>query len=202
MSPNVNAIDRFSDCSLQTMRPKIASATCLSAASAADVAIGADLGTVRRTQGAAFDWTLPITNIGGSRAMRVQAEIRIPSHLTADDAQVSGGACTSGAGVIQCELQGLAAGDSQTVQLKLHSDVVGVSAIEASVSAQNEQKIENNSGSGSIQIESQAALTSTPPPASSAPSAAPKSSGGGGGTFNLLALVGLGLLATQRRRRR
>ncbi len=70
MSPNVNAIDRFSDCSVQTMQPKIASATCISVASAADVAIGADLGTVRHTQGAPFDWTLPITNIGGRRALR------------------------------------------------------------------------------------------------------------------------------------
>ena len=202
MSPNVNAIDRFSECSLQTMQPKIASATCISAASAADVAIGADLGTLRRTQGSSFDWTLPITNIGGTRALRVQAEIRIPPHLRADDAQLAGSACTSGAGVIQCELQALAAGDSQTVQLKLHSDVVGVSAIEASISAQNEQKTENNSGSGSIQIESQVAPTNTPPPASNAPTAAPKSSGGGGGTFSLWALFGLGLLVARRQRHR
>ena len=199
MSPNVNAIDQFSDCSLQTMQPKIASAACMSVASAADVAIGADLGTVRRTQGAPFDWTLPITNIGGSRAVRVQAEIRVPSHLTAEGAQVSGGECTSGAGVIQCELQGLAAGDSQTVQVRLHSDVVGVGAIEAKVSAQNEQKVENNAGTGSIQIDGQPALTSTQPPASSAPTAAPKSSGGGGGALNLWALLSFGLLAVRRK---
>ena len=202
MSPNVNAVYRFSDCSLQVMRPKIAAATCMSAAAAPDVAIGADLGAVRRAQGTAFDWTLPITNIGGSRAVQVQAEIRIPSHLTADDAQIAGGACTSGAGVIQCELQALAAGDSQSVQLRLHSEVVGIGSIEATISAQNEQKTENNSGSGSIQIEGQAGLTTPPPPTASAPTAAPKSSGGGGGVLNLWALLGLAALAIRRRSQR
>jgi hypothetical protein len=201
MSPNVNAVDRFSECSLQLMRSKVSSATCISALSAADIAIGTDLGVIRRAAGAAFDWSLPITNLGGTSAVNVRAEIRIPAHLVAEEAWLDGGSCTSGGGVIQCELQSLAAGSSMPVALRLRSEVVGSSAIAASISAQNEQKTENNSGTGSIQIESQAASNSTQTTTASAPSAAPKSSGGGGGVMTVWPLLLLGLLRFAQRLR-
>ena len=205
MSPNVNAVDRFSDCSQALMRPKIASATCVTPLPPADVSVGADLGVVRRDKGSTFTWDLPIANIGGSSALNVRAEVRLPQGFIAEEAWVEGGSCTNGAGVVQCELAPLPAGSSQSVELRLRSDAIGSSSIAAVVSAQNEQQTNNNEGLGVIQIEAQAPVISSGTPSAATPTSSPTSSasggGGGGGALSSLLLVALSLLGCIRRTR-
>jgi hypothetical protein len=204
MSPNVNAVDRFSDCSQELMRPKIASATCVTPLPPADVSVGADLGVVRRDKGSAFTWDLPIANVGGTSALNVRAEVRLPQSLIAEEAWVEGGSCTHGAGVIQCELAPLPAGSSHSVELRLRGDSIGSNSVSAIVSAQNEQQTNNNEGLGVIHIEAQAPVTPSGTPSAATPTTSPTSSasgGGGGGALSSLLLVALSLLGCVRRTR-
>lgn len=205
MSPNVNSVDRFSECSQGLMQPRISRATCVTPLPPADVAVVADLGVVRRDKGSSFAWDLPITNVGGSNATNVRAEVRIPQGFIAEDAALEGGSCTHGAGVVQCELALLSAGASQTVELRLRSDSVGSNSILAAVSAQNEQQTSNNEGVGVIQIEAQAPQVPTGPSTAVAPTASPTSSpssGGGGGAMGSILLAALSLIGCIRRLRR
>lgn len=204
MSPNVNAVDRFSDCSQELMRPKIASATCVTPLPPADVSVHADLGVVRRDKSSAFTWDLPVTNVGGTSALNVLTQVRLPQGFTAEEASVEGGSCTHGAGVIQCELATLPAGSTQSVELRLRSDTIGSSSISALVSARNEQQTNNNEGLGIIHIESQAPLMPSGAPSAATPTASPTSSAsgsGGGGALGSMLLVALSLLGCLRRTR-
>ncbi len=200
MSPNVNPVDNFSECSQQSMRPNISRAHCITPLPPADVIVGEDLGVVRHPVGTPFSWDLPITNIGGTRALNVRAEIHVPGTLIAEDAFVEGGSCTNGAGVVQCEIGALAAGSSGTVQLSLRGEVAGLSAISANVFAANEQRTQNNGATGTIEIEADAtpAVLETPAPTPPAASPAPASSGGGGSNGAIL-LAALGLFSLLRR---
>jgi hypothetical protein len=204
MSPNVNAVDRFSDCSQELMRPRIASATCVTPLPPADVSVGADLGVVRRDKGSAFSWDLPIANVGGTSALNVRAEVRLPQSFIAEEAWVEGGSCTHGGGVVQCELAPLPAGSSRSVELRLRSDTIGSNSIAAVVSAQNDQQTNNNEGLAVIHIEAQAPVFPSGTPSAATPTASPTSSasgGGGGGALGSLLLVALSLLGCVRRTR-
>jgi hypothetical protein len=205
MSPNVNAVDRFSECSQELMRPKIASATCVTALPPADVSVRADLGVVRRDKGSAFTWDLPIANVGGTSALNVLAQVRLPQGFIAEEAWVEGGSCTHGAGVVQCELAPLPAGSTQSVEVRLRSDAIGSNSISALVSARNEQQTNNNEGLGIIQIDAQAPPTPSGAPSAATPTASPTSSAssasGGGGAMGSMLLVALSLLGCLRRTR-
>src|SRR5690606_40314985 len=68
-SANVNGIDTFSECSLSSMQPAIARASCIRPLPPADVALDPDLGTLRHPVGTAFDWELAVRNEGGAGAL-------------------------------------------------------------------------------------------------------------------------------------
>jgi Domain of unknown function DUF11 len=75
-----------------------------------------------------------------------------------DDAYVSGGSCTSGAGVIQCQLGDIAGGAAHAVHLVLRSDVIGSNSISARIESSSDASTANNSGDGTIVIEPEADL--------------------------------------------
>lgn len=161
MSPSVNGHDAFSQCSLNVIQPKADTAFCIADLPPADVAIAAELGTAHESVTRPFEWNLTVTNVGGSNAQNVRAEILVPPVVVVEDAYVTGGSCTSGAGVIQCQLGNLQGSVSRDVHLTLRSDVTGSSSISARVSAQNEIHLGNNNGSGTLAIEPEADLALT-----------------------------------------
>ncbi len=156
MSPNVNGVDAFSNCSLDMMRPKIATARCIKPLPAANVRVEADLGTLQRPAATSFDYELPVTNAGGATAMNVRAEILVPPVIEVEDAYVIGGSCTSGGGIVQCQLGNIAGGTSRPVYLTFRGTVVGTSSIAVRVFADNEPNTSDNQGSGTLAIEREA----------------------------------------------
>lgn len=195
MAPEVHA-DRttFSQCSLDLMRPNVQRAQCIGALPPADIAIDADFGTTRHLVARPFEWTLAVRNQGGMTATNVRVDISVPPSMTIDEAWVPGGTCTSGAGVIACQLGDLPGSESRAVYLTLYSDVLGENAITARASADNDDSPWNNSGEGTLAV-----VAETVPPAGPAP--AHTSSGGGGsmGLMMLLSLAGLGAAGGRRR---
>jgi hypothetical protein len=169
MSSSINGNDTFSSCSLGIMQPKAAGASCITTLSKADIAVDANLGSVRKPLDSSFDWQLTVRNAGGLTTADARAEIALPSALTIEEAFVSGGTCTSGGGLVACELGDIAGGNSAVIQLVLRSSTAGSYPISVDVSAANETNVANNHGQGTISTQPEVDLAvSLQAPASSA----------------------------------
>lgn len=194
MSPSVGQdASTFSQCSLNAILPRIQSAQCITALPPADLSVASDLGTLTRAVTEPFTWDLPVTNSGGSSAIDARVTLLVPPVVVVDEAWIAGGTCTSGAGVISCDMGDIPAGASRVIHLTLHSDVIGSNSISARVSAQNDTQPDNNTGDGTLVIDDPAA---DPDPAVE-PSTSP--SRGGGGSTGVLFLLVLGSLIRIRR---
>lgn len=152
MSPNVNGVTSFSDCSISMMQPRIASASCITALPAANIRVDSDLGTLRRSVDTSFDYEIPVSNAGGATSLSVRADILFPPTLLVEDAYVIGGSCTSGAGVVHCHLGDIAGGTSRSVYFSLRSETIGENTVFAEVFALNETNTSDNTGTGTIAI--------------------------------------------------
>src|SRR4030095_9445100 len=82
----------------------------------------------------------------------------VPPVVQIEDAYVPGGSCTSGAGVIQCQLGDITGGASRMVHLMLRSDALGSSSISARIVADSDASLDDNKGDGTIVIEPEADL--------------------------------------------
>jgi hypothetical protein len=69
---------------------------------------------------------------------------------------VFGGSCTSGGGVIECQLGDIPGGAVRTIELELSSEVAGSHAIVAHVTAAHDANRGDNDGSGTIVVEAPA----------------------------------------------
>jgi uncharacterized protein (TIGR03382 family) len=152
MSPAVSGNEAFSACSLGLIRPKVQSATCISPLSPANLSIASALGIVHHQPNTAFDWQLTVVNQGGIAVAGAHAQITLPAALTVNSASVPDGTCTSGAGVIDCDLGSLSGNASRTISLSLQTSSLGTYSVNAAVSAQNDSYALDNAGSGSIDV--------------------------------------------------
>ena len=152
MSPSVSGSDRFSQCSLDSMRPRVHTASCITALADADLSIPADLGETRASVSRPFEWRLEVTNVGGVAAERVRAEILVPPTVLIDDAYVIGGSCTSGAGLIFCQLGDLSGSATRAVNLTLRSDTAASNSISARIASDEDAVLSNNRGDGALLI--------------------------------------------------
>jgi len=158
MSPSINGVDDFSECSLSVMRPRVTTSSCITALPAADIAIDPDFGVLKHSVGRNFDWNVTVSNVGGLTTTNARAEIVLPPVITVQEAFVIGGSCISGAGTISCQLGTIAGGSSTTINLILRGDVVGTNDVSLRVSASNETQTGNNNGTAVIEIETEADL--------------------------------------------
>ena len=156
MAPVVSGADDFSSCSLNRMRARAQSASCITNLPPANVRIPTQLGAMRRSIGVPFPWRLQVTNTGGLSARNVRVELAVPPSLTIGDAYVVGGSCLSGAGAVACDLGDVAGGNVRWIELQLSSDVAGSNSIAAHLSADNDANRTDNDASGSVIIEAPA----------------------------------------------
>lgn len=158
MSPSIHGTDRFSACSLQVMQPRAASASCITALPAADIAVVPDFGVFQQPVGRSFEWNMTVSNVGGLTTVNARAEIAVPPSMMVEEAFVIGGSCLSGAGVVTCQLGEIPGGSTTTINFILRSDVVGANDVAIQVSASNEAQTGNNSSAATIEIEPEADL--------------------------------------------
>jgi hypothetical protein len=153
MSPTVfSSNPTFSTCSRNRMNATLLRASCITSLPPADLSIASDLGIARANVGQAFEWDLPVINAGGRTARNARVEVRVPSDVSISDAWVAGGHCTSGAGVVECELDGIAGGATRSVHLSLNGSTAGSSEISAQIISASDAQAFNNRGSGTISI--------------------------------------------------
>jgi hypothetical protein len=158
MSSTVSGNDRFSQCSLDVMRPRAQAAACIVDLPDADLSVPADLGVKRIAVAKPLEWRLDVANVGGVAAERVRAEILVPPVVNIDDAYVTGGSCTSGAGAIFCQLGDVPGGAARAVNLTLRSDVIGTSSLSLRIASDNDAVLANNLGSGELSVQQEADL--------------------------------------------
>jgi Metallo-peptidase family M12/Domain of unknown function DUF11 len=156
MSPTVySANATFSSCSRSRMTTRLLSASCITSLPPNDLSMATNLGAVRAGLGRTFEWELPIANIGGRTAQNARVEVLVPSTLKVADAWILGGTCTSGAGVVDCELGDIAGGVTRTLQLTLTGLATGSSPISARIISLSDPQTANNTGAGTIAIDAE-----------------------------------------------
>ena len=206
MSPTVySSAATFSSCSRDLIASRISSSSCITALPPADLSISADLGTVRANAGRAFEWELPVTNVGGRAAQQSSLEVLVPPSLTASEVWVSGGSCVSGAGAISCDIGDVPGGSTRSLHITFTGDTLGSNSISAKISAAADANPLNNTAAGTVVVAADAdpVTMQAPTPSLQSPTTAGTPNGGGGGGALgpgfLVALLSLGAARLRRR---
>lgn len=152
MAPDTAGNHQFSSCSLDMMQHKLANAACISALPLADAALDATLGETLAPVGQSFDWQVAVRNVGGLAIARPELDIQLAPALAVEAADVPGGTCTSGAGVISCELDDIAGNSTHTVRMRLRAAQTGSYPARARVTASNDTHPANNFSEGTLRI--------------------------------------------------
>ncbi|HEX6398170.1 MAG TPA: zinc-dependent metalloprotease family protein, partial [Steroidobacteraceae bacterium] len=134
---------RFSQCSLDAMRPFINGASCLGPASVADVMVGLN-GPSQVERDVPANLTATVVSIGANLARDVEVSFNLPGNVTASAITASGGNCTL-APTLGCTFGDLAAGEQRSVTLTItaHSETVQA-MVSTEVGASNDRVVNNN----------------------------------------------------------
>lgn len=199
MSPTVHpTASTFSSCSRNRIAQTIMNASCVAPLPPADLAIPADLGSIRAAIGEAFDWELPVTNVGGRTTELARIEVLVPGQLDILDAWIPGGTCTSGASAVDCEFSGIAGGVTRKLSLTLRGNAVGSHVISARILAATDSQTDNNDGAGTIEVSPKLVPGDDPPPATTPAAAGAGGTASGGGAFGATFALALLLIGIRR----
>jgi hypothetical protein len=196
MAPVLNAqTSTFSQCSLEQMAPRVASASCLRPLLPPDMALPSSLGDQAAGIGANFSWRIDVQNRGERIATNARVTLEITPALTVVSATTTAGSCTVQASLATCDLPSVNAGDSVQLQFALRSAAAGTFAAHAQVVTPDDADRANDTSAGTLVVQAE-----VPPPAP-APSGGSSGSGGsGGGALDLVLLAMLGALLGINRR--
>jgi len=148
MSPSFNGSDQFSDCSIAVMQAQATAAACVAALPAIDVSVR-PVGQVSNVLlGAATDFEYEVSSNGTLDVAGVVVNFSIPNTLSLDTVTPSLGSCSSGAGVVDCDLGILAGLSSQTITLAATPISIGVGTLSATASTTDtDERPSNNQDS-------------------------------------------------------
>ncbi len=143
MAPLLNGSNQFSSCSITEMSDNIAGASCISALPAVDMAITlSSSSTLLFGAGATLNYD--VTNNGTIDATNVTADFTLPPNLTLDSVSASAGTCTSGAGTVSCAIGVVPGMSNRTVDISTTPATLGPGMINATVSADVDERPGNN----------------------------------------------------------
>ena len=162
MAPRINGSQDFSQCSLGSMSPVIAAASCLTPLNVADADLDVPAAP-RRLRGAAFDYAFNVRSAGQLAVDNVVVTVTLPVALRLNSASATGGAsCVTGAGnTLSCTLGALAPQTSRAITLNLTGQAAGTANVGIVVTATNDALTANNSRSVTIGIDPGADLAIT-----------------------------------------
>lgn len=134
MSPSINGSQQFSDCSIGIMQAHAASASCVVALPTFDVSVTPVGQSANILLGADTDFEYEISSNGTLTVSAVTADFTLPSTLTLNAVSTTIGSCTSGAGVVSCDLGDLVGLSSNTIILSTTPSSTGAGTVTAAVS--------------------------------------------------------------------
>jgi hypothetical protein len=156
MAPSVTGYGTFSHCSIDTMKPVIASASCITPAEFADVTLES-AGSHASGEGG-VPLTLPFTlrSAGNIDATASELTVTLPlsETLGITAASSSQGSCTISGNTAHCALGDLAAGSSAQVSVTAVSTVGATFTAQARATATNDRLTSNNNRLVQVNIRS------------------------------------------------
>jgi len=143
MAANLNGSDQFSQCSIEQIQPRIAAASCIASLPTVDITVSLD-GTLSEVP-LDSDETLnfEVMNVGTEPASNVAVEISLPDNMTLNSVSPAA-SCTSGAGLVDCQLGDMAGGGLATITLETTATSTGSGAFVATVTADADDNAANN----------------------------------------------------------
>ncbi len=152
MSPRLNGVDRFSPCSLTQMADDIARASCVTALPSVDMRVNLQ-SSATILFGTSTDLNYDVYNNGTLDAANVSADFTIPANLTLDSVLAPAGTCTTGTGTVSCTFGDVPGSAVRTVDLTVTPNTLGAGTISAAVSADNDDRPENNQESLQLMVD-------------------------------------------------
>jgi hypothetical protein len=156
MASSVSGYSTFSQCSIDTMQPVLAAASCVTAAEYADVTVAADVVSVTGEGGLPFTLPFTVTSTGNTVAEEAVFTVTLPNNaaFTIDSAGTSLGSCTVSALVVTCSLGSMAAEESAQVSVIARSSSAANFSVQARVTATNDRLTSNNNRQLAVAIRS------------------------------------------------
>ncbi|HEV7631648.1 MAG TPA: M12 family metallo-peptidase, partial [Steroidobacteraceae bacterium] len=158
MAPQVNGSQTFSDCSLQEIAKKVATASCLAPIDAADAALGASLNAslaLNQPTTVAFN----VRSVGTIAVNDVIVEVNLPPSVIAAGAGAEAGTCDVQSNRIVCNLGSLPPGQTRAIEMSLLGNSIGQTNAFLSVTASNDGLAPNNNSTLRLNTAAGADLT-------------------------------------------
>ena len=155
MNPTIfSENDEFSQCSLEQMQPKIASASCITEIGSAGADVSLNLpAPLDAPIGIPFNYEIEAQNTGTITANNVNVEVRGSSGLAILEAMVGGNPCSlSGGTLANCFIGDIPKGQNRIMTLSLQGDNSGLATVDAEITADNDQNNLNDAVQGNINL--------------------------------------------------
>jgi hypothetical protein len=156
MAPVINGNDQFSQCSLDTMAPRVNSANCLRAVVKSDLALEIPDGEISGYTHQPITVRMDVVSVGNQSVDNARLDLLIYDGLELLSIAAQQGNCTTGSGTASCELDSLAAGERRSVDLEVRGSSVRAYEILANLSAPADEDSGNDDGSIRITLDAAA----------------------------------------------
>ena len=167
MSPRISGTDQFSSCSIDTMRPRVDAARCINPLPQAGVSIALSGASPSLLLGTTSDLVFDVANTGTGDATNVAATFVLPTNLGFDSVATTIGSCTSGGGQVDCSIGTVPVGGSARIALSVTGGSVGSGTLNASVVADGDANLGDNSQAVPIVVDAATNLRVVNSPSSS-----------------------------------
>ena len=146
MAPSVSGYSTFSQCSIDTMQPVLAAASCVTPAEYADITVSADVASVTGEGGLPFTLPFTVTSAGNTAADDVVLTVTLPNNaaFTIESAGSALGSCTVAGPVVTCALGSMAVDATAQVSVIARSSSAANFSVQARVTATNDRMTSNN----------------------------------------------------------
>lgn len=144
MSPSVSGVEQFSACSIDVMEARADAAACVTTLPTVDMKIELNALSTNVLLGADTTLSYEITNRGGNTATNVMADFTLPPNLTLESVATSVGNCNNGASTVSCDLGDVIGLAVETIDIDVTPNAVGADTLTASVSADVDERPEND----------------------------------------------------------
>jgi hypothetical protein len=156
MASSVTGYGTFSQCSIDTMKPVIASASCITAPEFADITLESDNSAVAGEGGVPFTLPFVVRSMGNVAAEGAQFTLTVPPSLSyqLDAASSTQGSCSVGGFTINCDFGDAEPGARIDVSVTGHGRVAGSINAQGRVAASNDRITSNNNRSVVVNLRS------------------------------------------------
>ncbi len=156
MASSVTGYGTFSQCSIDTMKPVLAAANCVTPAEFADVTLTPDVNLVLGEGGVPFTMPFTLRSTGNITASGAEFALTLPPSMSyrLDSASITQGNCTVADFTVTCAIGEMDPEDDVRVSVVGHGTTATGITAQARVSAANDRITSNNSRSLQVSLRS------------------------------------------------